>query len=695
MACGLGLLALVLRWIYLQQMGWSPLFAVPVAAAKIQVDLAEQLLSTSWLGDGRTSWPAPLYPHFLAGILQLGGEGYALPRFLQAGLGAVNCVLIWQLGRAVFSPQVALIAGAAAALYGPLIYFDGELLPPVLAVFFSLLMLHALLWADAGSALHRFWVPGLLLGLAALAGVHVLLLALAILGWLWRRERKGARAGAVFCAGMALVVVPVSVFFDQTWGLIPEEFSAGFGGVAHKLYLFWHGGEVLPDLDLYSAPSESGLLAALLWKRGVAFPFGVVAPLALAGLGLRLWSGERGRAENLVLLFVAGGIGGILLSEMAAGSRLPVVAVLLLFAGAAAVDVPRRLRSWSRARQGVGAAILILLGIGLNAGPGGIDKEALASQHYWLGYACEKLDMEANAIREYDRAISSGVELAEPYYALARLYGERGDYKRAIGVYRALLQRWPDRDRARLALGDCYIMAEQAAAAAAVYQGMLAAGGDRPELLGRLGEARWSSDDPQGAIAAYREMLEVRPEDGQVLYRLARMYEAEGLYREATDAYRQLLEEPDWAVEASLRLAELLIEIDRVGGLLGRERESGSRLENLPLEAQDLAAAEGLLRESLRLEPDSRPALWGLGKMLYWLGRDREALVYVERLRLLEPEDYRIYFFLSKLYGPLGRTAEAQEAFASFQKLRRQAEIQHRVETETGALIKNILGEGR
>ena len=657
--CGIGLLALALRLIYVEQQSQSPLFAAPVAGAKTYVDQALQL--ATGLGDAQSLWPPSSYPYFLAGIFRLGGEGYALPRIVQAFLGAVNCVLLWRLGARVFSPPVALGAGLAAVLYGPLIYFDGALLPPVLAVFFSLLALHALLWAAAGESTKRFGGAGLLLGLAALAGSHVWLFAVVVSIWLLRQQRSWAAGG--FCLGFAAMIVPM--FFSQTLSL--EGLDTHFGLSGRNLYLIWHGNESLAELDPYYARNHSALLAALMWQRGVAFPFGIVAPLALVGLAFRLGSRARERAENLVLLFVAAYVGEALLGSVTAGSRMPLVCVLLLFAAAAVEELCTR--SWPQRGPGLGA--LVALGVGLNMGAGQMNKAAEAVQHHWLGQAYGKFGMKANAIREYQEAISADVDRADSYFALASLYSEAGEYERAIGVYRNLLRRWPEQRRARLALGDHYMMAQRVAEAAAVYQELFAEGEDPAVALGRLGEARQWSGDARGAIQAYRELLEIRPDSGRVRFQLARLYAEQGQTGEAMTGYRRLLDDPAWSVEAGWRLAELMIGI------------------------QDTTAAELLLEKTLRLAPDRPPALWMLGEILLQQGRYREALPYFERLRDLDLEDYRIYFSLTRLYARLGREAEAEDAFGLYQQYsekERRAEIEQRVKAERDILLRDILG---
>ena len=67
------------------------------------------------------------------------------PRLIQFLLGAASCALVFGIGRQVFGPRVGFLAGAMACLYGPSIYFAGELLPTALAVFLNLLLLFILL----------------------------------------------------------------------------------------------------------------------------------------------------------------------------------------------------------------------------------------------------------------------------------------------------------------------------------------------------------------------------------------------------------------------------------------------------------------------------------------------------------------------------------------------------------------------
>jgi tetratricopeptide (TPR) repeat protein len=211
--------ALAVRVLHVLFFRDCPFFDRPVVDSKTYVHTALAIAGGGGSGRG-VFWQPPLYPWFLAGIFRLFGPGLLLPRLVQAALGAASCVLVGRLGEAAFpGTRTGRVAALAAALYGPLVFFDGELLAPVLIVFLDLLLL---LWlvTRADSARPAAWlVPGGLLGLSALARPNVLAVAPLLAGWilLGRALGRGAagtrRALAVLllATGIAAIVLPVTV----------------------------------------------------------------------------------------------------------------------------------------------------------------------------------------------------------------------------------------------------------------------------------------------------------------------------------------------------------------------------------------------------------------------------------------------------------------------------------------------------
>ena len=631
---GIALVALWPRLTYLDEVAQNPFLEVPTTASMPYVEAAR--------GEGKEAVASPLYPFFLRGFVAVG----LAPRYVQVLLDAASCALLALIGCAIWGPGTGLIAALCVALYGPAIYFTGSLLPPALAVFLVLLLLAALLWADQQSDGKAFLGVGVLLGLCLLAAPQVALFAPAVLWWLWIGGKQRA------CWACAL----------GTAGAVALWY---FGGVTTNAGgspdLLVRGGEHLPALDMYHARGDSAVLAALLWKWGFAFPFGLVLPLALLGVGFALATRERGAL--LALLFVATSAVGTALYGAHAETRMVLVPVLLLFA----VSGIGQLAQLSWAWRGIAVVGLVLVAGLVNASTPAMDRAAQASQHRYLGHAYVELGMTATAIAAYEQALAAGSTDKDVYRALAALYDASGKPERALGISRAFVAHWPADERGQRALGDRYMSVGRPQQAHTIYQ-QLVAGGGQEALLGRLGDAQLTSGALDEAIQSYERLLTVSPDSSRVRYQLARAYAASGRMEDAERAYRQLLDSPAYGVRARVEAAALL-------------RHNGQ-----------LAAAEPLLSQALALAPDHRAGLLLLGEVLLEQERPSEALALWLRLAALEPPNWRVQGHLSTAYSQLGREAEAQDAETRYQRARQRAQLQQRIEVEQKALAKKVLG---
>ena len=301
--------------------------------------------------------------------------------------------------------------------------------------------------------------------------------------------------------------------------------------------------------------------------------------------------------------------------------------------------------------------------------------------------------MKANALREYRSAIEVGIDFPAAYYALGALYGEKDEHGKAIAVYRELVERWPGERRAQELLAARYVDAGQPAAAASLYRTLLDQGGDPAALLGRLGDAQSLSGDLQSAAQSYGDLQVLRPDSSRARYQLARIHEAEGRVEPAIAAYAELLGQKPYARQAALGLADLLIEMDRRSGELGRARAEGWWRQQGLVGEEAMQKAEAQLEAALGERPDSSADLWGLGKLFFWQGRYQEALTCVAALAETTPDDYRVHFFLSKLRGLLGEEEAAREAFAQYQRQEQRAKVAARVQTERDVLLKQLSGK--
>ncbi|MCX7964516.1 MAG: glycosyltransferase family 39 protein [Candidatus Sumerlaea chitinivorans] len=148
---------------------------------------AKSLVAGDWLSRKQgVFYYGPLYPYFLALLFRVFGESYDVVHGIQALIGVIAPVAIWDVARRLWGRSEALVAGLLAALSGPILFYEQLLLMEGLLV-----AIHAcLLWCLVRGTLEpeRAWRYAALAGvLSALAcfgrGNFLLVGALLIPGW--------------------------------------------------------------------------------------------------------------------------------------------------------------------------------------------------------------------------------------------------------------------------------------------------------------------------------------------------------------------------------------------------------------------------------------------------------------------------------------------------------------------------------
>jgi 4-amino-4-deoxy-L-arabinose transferase-like glycosyltransferase len=180
---------------------------------------------------------SPLYPFFLALVARLGGAGFEPIRVVQSVAGTLSVLLIFLLGRLTVGTRSGLIAAFFAALYVPLMFFEGEVLEITLVITALLGSLVFLQLADHGGGPWKAVAAGALLGLAGLGKPNLLLFA--PVGALWlafhgrkHRERRarGVRVlpAVLFFAAAGVMILPATVHnFRAEGDFIPVSSNGG------------------------------------------------------------------------------------------------------------------------------------------------------------------------------------------------------------------------------------------------------------------------------------------------------------------------------------------------------------------------------------------------------------------------------------------------------------------------------------
>ncbi|HEY6221503.1 MAG TPA: tetratricopeptide repeat protein, partial [Candidatus Eisenbacteria bacterium] len=403
------------------------------------------------------------------------------PRLLQALLGSAAAVLTTWIGARQFGRRVGLAAGLVVAGYGTLIYFDGELLGVSVTVALQLIAVALAIAASGAARPGRFWFgAGLAAGAASLvtaptllfvaafaafarryAHLVILAAALAIAPVTIRNAVKGGEAVLISTnAGINLYLgnnphyeETIQIRPDHHWTeLTKEPFEHGItthsGWSSYfarrvfkwawedpvgflrlqlkKLRLLLGGDEIFRNQAIYPSRQYSPVLSVLLWKApGLAFPFGLLAPLAVLGLVV----GWR-RAPLLASLVAAYAL-SIVAFFVAARYRAPLVPYLAIFAA----EAVRWFVSAAPARKAAGAAGVAAIYAVCNLGQGGMSSRMNADAEYSLAAMLQTEGRADEAMIHYKTALEDRPGYSEAWVNLGVLEASRGKAAEAAHAF--------------------------------------------------------------------------------------------------------------------------------------------------------------------------------------------------------------------------------------------------------------------
>lgn len=206
--------ALAVRLIHIHFFRSTIFFTEPIFDEVFYHEQASRIAGGNWLGH-KVHFMGPLYSYFLGILYSLSGGSRLFALVVQSVLGAGTCAVTFFIGREMFSLKVASIAGAVAALYGVLVFYDGLFLMETLTLFLNMLCLYLLIRGMKSGTTILFAAAGLCLGLSALGRASILLFGLGALLLVILRYpgqgRKRASAAVLFAVTIAAVVLPVTV----------------------------------------------------------------------------------------------------------------------------------------------------------------------------------------------------------------------------------------------------------------------------------------------------------------------------------------------------------------------------------------------------------------------------------------------------------------------------------------------------
>lgn len=163
-------------------------------------------------------WQPFFYPLFLSIIYLASNLSIICAKIVQLLLGGLTCLLTYRLGKTIFNPGIGIIAGLITALYGPLIFFEAELLASGWGAFWSVVLILLFLETSSRKSPWLYVVLGICGALSIITRPTFIPFFAAASGWLairlyhsedgWRRLIPRL---AGILGGFLLIAIPVAV----------------------------------------------------------------------------------------------------------------------------------------------------------------------------------------------------------------------------------------------------------------------------------------------------------------------------------------------------------------------------------------------------------------------------------------------------------------------------------------------------
>jgi len=431
----------------------------------------------------------------------------------------------------------------------------------------------------------------------------------------WGGYRE-ARRRAEEAAGHPLRDSQVSDYwFSQGLRFWREHPGQALGLTVRKLTLFWSGAEIANNKDLYFLRRRISILGLLVRPGPVYLPFGLVAPLALAGMILAWRRGGQGAGRagddhgagshrnghaagrriggtawstpgaGLMALFVFAYLVSIIPFFVTARFRLPVVPFLLPFAGFTIVSLLGQGRATEKALT---AGLILIFGLLVNLNLAGYPLPPPSSSHVSLGHLYLEKGRLEPAEREFQQALAleeRSARLSSPHLhaltGLARVYAGTGRSGQGIDLLGRAVSRWPETAELHFQLGHLFYQQGLLERAISSWQHTVVLDPTFREAYLQLGVAYEDGGQLGQALEAYRQAIQIAPSYTLARYNLGLLYTRLGRLNEAVSQYQEVIQRDPGFADAYASLAWLFA-------------RRGVRLKE----------ARALIERALRLEPD-------------------------------------------------------------------------------------------
>jgi len=307
------------------------------------------------------------------------------------------------------------------------------------------------------------------------------------------------------------------------------------GLLLRKTFLWFAGYEASNDRDLYAVKRYSFINYLLFRSRFLKFPFGILLPLALAGV----WLFRRQWRRFLLLYLFAGAYSlSFIAFFVCSRYRLPIVPIASIFAALGLVELVRlrsKALSWP-------LAVAVAAFLFFNADLAGAGRPGSQVQnHFDAAIGLHEQGKDAEAVAELRQALKldSGVNVLSME---ADLLAARGDFVEAERAARAAIRLYPFDAGGLGILGNVFAYAGQFDSAAVYFEKMLERAPYELKAWNNLGNIALLRGDFAKARYYYEGALKIQPTDAVAMYSLGLCDYYQGKAAEARARWQRVLE---------------------------------------------------------------------------------------------------------------------------------------------------------
>ncbi len=394
------------------------------------------------------------------------------------------------------------------------------------------------------------------------------------------------------------------------------EFIAGNPGQAlglmiKKFYFAWNAYEIESNRDIYSQREYSSLFSVLLWHKIIGFPFGLLAPLAIAGIVI-MFRNWKNRYFLLIGIIIAYQI--ILISFFVTSRfRAPTIPFLIM-AGAFALDYLIAYRR-DLARIMLPAGIIIVTLIFCNTTLFGVKPSEESRFSQARASIFLRQNQADSAIVYARRAIEENPNDPAGYDFLGLAFEQKENYSEAVEYYRKAIELNPGDAFAYTRMGYCLYLMNELETARAASMNAIAIDSTIIEAYVNLGNIYKAMDQPNAALEIYEKAYSRDSSNLSLLNNYSIALARARNFEQAINAAERAVElNPDYSL-ALVTLANLYFQ---TGDILKAEQfyiralEIDSELNSAKISLAQLylrtnreLQARNLVQEVLRDDPDN------------------------------------------------------------------------------------------